>query len=126
MKRTALLTLILIYTLSCLGVSAEQYYCCGKLARTAFTIGDIGYKEVKTDKPDKCCKTTKQSYKVKDSHLSVKTDLSFDQSFAVVTPVFLVPGSPEQAEPVVLYAYDSQAPPVNRNPLYLLYANFRI
>ncbi|PTQ99738.1 hypothetical protein C8P68_102568 [Mucilaginibacter yixingensis] len=126
MKRTALLILTLLYTLSSLGMSVERFYCCGKLANTTYAIGDSGNKEVKAAKADNCCKTVKTTFKVKDNHFSAKTVLDFKNSVAVIAPVFFVPVAPERAESPVMNVYDSQAPPVHRNPLYLLYANFRI
>lgn len=126
MKRTALLILTLLYTLSSFGMSVERFYCCGKLAHTTYAIGDNGNQEAKAKKADNCCKTVKTTFKVKDNHFSTKTVLDFKNAVAVIVPVFFVPGPPEQAASPVLNVYDSQAPPVYRTRLYLLYANFRI
>lgn len=107
-------------------MSVERFYCCGKLAHTTYAIGDSGNKEVKTGKADNCCKTIKTMLKVRDNHFSAKTVLDFKNSVAVLTPFLFVPVSPKRAEAPEVNVYDSQAPPVHRNPLYLLHANFRI
>lgn len=124
MKRTALLILTLLYTLSSFGMSVERFYCCGKLAHTTYALGDNGNQVAK--KADNCCKTVKTTFKVKDNHFSAKTVLDFKNAVAVIVPVFFVPAPQERTDSPVLNVYDSQAPPVHRNPLYLLYANFRI
>lgn len=124
MKRTALLILTLLYTLSSFGMSVERFYCCGKLAHTTYALGDNGNQVAK--KADNCCKTVKTTFKVKDNHFSAKTVLDFKNAVAVIIPEFFVPAPQERTESPVLNIYDSQAPPVHRNPLYLLYANFRI
>lgn len=126
MKRTALLILTLLYTISCLGMSVERFYCCGKLARTTYIIGDTGGKEVKAGKDDKCCKTVKTTFKVKDNHFSAKTGPDFKNAVAVIVPVFFIPISYEGIESPAPDVYGRQACPVHRSPLYLLYLNFRI
>jgi hypothetical protein len=105
-------------------MSVERFYCCGKLAHTTYALGDNGNQVAK--KADNCCKTVKTTFKVKDNHFSAKTVLDFKNAVAVIVPVFFVPAPQERTDSPVLNVYDSQAPPVHRNPLYLLYANFRI
>lgn len=73
-----------------------------------------------------CCKTIKTNIKVKDNHFSAKTDLTLKNSFALITPVFFIPASLERITLKEVRTYNSQAPPVQRDPLYILYSNYRI
>ncbi len=73
-----------------------------------------------------CCKNVKTTFKVKDNHLSTRTVQSFKNTFAIATPVFFLPASSEIITLNALHAYNSQAPPSGQQPLYILYANYRI
>jgi hypothetical protein len=73
-----------------------------------------------------CCKTIKTNIKVKDNHLSTQSGVSLKNSFALIIPVFFVPASLEKITVKEVSAYNSQAPPVQRDPLYILYSNYRI
>jgi len=39
MKRTALLLVTAIYLISCMGMSVNRFYCCGKLASISYSLG---------------------------------------------------------------------------------------
>jgi hypothetical protein len=73
-----------------------------------------------------CCKTIKTNIKVKDNHISAPTGLSLKNSFALIIPVFFVPASLERITLKEVRVYNSQASPIERDPLYILYSNYRI
>lgn len=69
MKKTTLLLLICIYSLSTFGVSLKEFYCCGKLKSVTLTLQEYeNQKRNKGDDKSGCCKTKFQIYKVKDKH----------------------------------------------------------
>ncbi|MDN3583978.1 HYC_CC_PP family protein [Mucilaginibacter flavus] len=125
MKRIAVILLVIIYSASVYGVTINKFYCCGKLTDISVSANYVSKSDSKAVGSG-CCKTVKENFKVKDNHFSAKTDLTLKGSFALVTPVFSVPAAPERITLRAVSAYNSQAPPVGRDPLYILYANYRI
>src|SRR5712671_2111887 len=70
MKKTALLLLICIYSLSTFGVSLKEFYCCGKLKSVALTLREYEKQKCKSDDNSGCCKTKFQFYKINDKHFA--------------------------------------------------------
>jgi len=126
MKKFTVIVLVLIYVLTVTGVSAEHFYCCGKLARTTFALGDSGNTVNNHSKKDDCCKTTKQSFKVKDQHAGSKTlDLQTKAFVALqqaVTEFQPIAGCGQSTA-----AYKANAPPERKQiPVYILNCTYRI
>lgn len=63
MKKVVLIFLVVIYAFSTTGISLRGFYCCGKLASVKFTLAEYGKGN------GDCCKTTYQSYKIRDEHI---------------------------------------------------------
>ncbi|MBB6109961.1 HYC_CC_PP family protein [Mucilaginibacter lappiensis] len=126
MKRIAVILLLLIYTASVYGITIDKFYCCGKLASVSLSASSASKSDCKATSGSDCCKTVKANFKVKDNHVSAKTDLTLKNSFAVVIPVFSIPALAERITLKEVNGYNSQAPPVQRDPLYILYSNYRI
>ena len=63
MKKAALIFLVLVYAFSTTGISLRGFYCCGKLESVKFTLAEYGKGN------GDCCKTTYQSYKIRDEHI---------------------------------------------------------
>jgi hypothetical protein len=124
-KRIAVILLVIIYSASVYGITINKFYCCGKLASVSLSADHQSKSDSKAV-GSACCKTIKESFKVKDNHFSAKTDLTLKSSFALITPVFFIPASPERITLRAVSAYNSQAPPFRRDPLYILYSNYRI
>jgi len=124
-KKIAVILLTLIYSISVYGVTINKFYCCGKLADVSLTATSHSKMDSKAD-DNTCCKNIKTNIKVKDNHISAPTGLSFKNSFALIIPIFFVPASLEEITLKEVSAYNSQAPPIRRNPLYILYSNYRI
>ena len=126
MKRTALILLTAIYIVSCMGMSVNRFYCCGKLASVSYSLG-ANENGDKSAKKDNCCDHQKQSFKVKDSHFSVAS-FSLNHPLPAIIPSFnnLV------TEPVVSIltakiAYRGNAPPgLSDIPVYTLNCAYRI
>jgi hypothetical protein len=123
-KRISLIALVFIYLLSCAGVGAERFYCCGKLASVSFSYGAADHAGSQTSNK-KCCKTEKLSFKIKDNHIS-SAKLALAKVFAANTVVFswLPFQSPVQVAPV--QANQSNAPPGPDISLCILNCNYRI
>lgn len=127
MKKVTIILLTAIYLLSAIGVSASSFYCCGILKTTTFSIGAVHDNGQKVVKGDNCCKTTKQSFKVKDNHFS-------SDAFSLSVQFFpaIVETSTEfklNAEPfsVIHTAFNSHAPPLGEHtPIYTLNCTYRI
>jgi hypothetical protein len=124
-KKIAVILLTLIYSASVYGVTINKFYCCGKLADVSLSAASSCKMDSKAGNSD-CCKTIKTDIKVKDNHVSAKTDLTLKNSFTLITPVFFIPASAAGITLRKVSAYNSQAPPVQRDPLYILYSNYRI
>lgn len=128
MKRITVVLLTTIYLLSAIGVSASSFYCCGALKSTSFSIGGLQPQGSKaTAGADNCCKTTKQSFKVKDNHFG-------SGSFSLLTKFF-----PALHQPATIFvhntksfttvntAFNSHAPPFSQHePIYTLNCTYRI
>lgn len=126
MKRTALILLTAIYIISCVGMSVNRFYCCGKLASVTYRIG-AGEDGNKSAKKNKCCDHENQGFKVKDSHFS-GASLSLNQPLPVIIPSF----NRIAHEPVVgilpaKIVYKGNAPPGHSaTPVYTLNCAYRI
>ncbi|MFI5138071.1 MAG: hypothetical protein ACHQIM_09600 [Sphingobacteriales bacterium] len=126
MKRTALLLLTAIYLLSCLGIAADSYYCCGVLQSTS--VAESPKTGCKMNVPMKnCCKTKKQYFKVKDQHftspvfsLNINLFQKFihsNYSLALTWPCLTLSHA----------AFNSHGPPDWPNtPAYIQYCTYRI
>ncbi|OCX52532.1 hypothetical protein BEL04_13835 [Mucilaginibacter sp. PPCGB 2223] len=124
MKRASVIILILVYQLSCLGMVANRFYCCGKLAAVSLTLGSAEKSPVGKHK---CCKTEKVCLKIKDSHTPAAYTHYKDKD---VSPMALpaanlasviLPAAPANQVNLV-------RPPPGRqtNPIYILNCNYRI
>jgi len=125
-KRVAVILLLLIYTASVCGITITKFYCCGKLAGVSLSVSPALKSDHKAASGSDCCKIVKANFKVKDNHVSAKTGLSLKKSFALVDLVFFNPASLEKIALKELQGYNSEAPHVQRNPLYILYSSYRI
>ncbi len=127
MKKITIVLLTVVYLLSAIGVSASRFYCCGILKTTNLTIGVNHESEKITSIGDDCCKTTKQSFKVKDNHFGADaSSLSF-KSFPAVT--YIITPFELNAEPFtfIYTAFSKHAPPCGHDtPIYTLNCNYRI
>lgn len=70
MKKATLIILVIIYSLSVLGVGLKEFYCCGKLQSVSVTIlHSEGEKCGMDENNDDCCKTNVH-FKVADKHVA--------------------------------------------------------
>lgn len=127
MKRTALILLTAVYFISCMGMSVNRFYCCGKLTSTTFSYGASDNSGSKPGNKDKCCGHEKQSFKVKDSHFSTAS-ISLSHPLPAIIPSFISLAD----EPVVSFLhtkilYKGNAPPGHSDiPVYTLNCAYRI
>src|SRR5687768_10952870 len=82
MKRSALISLLLIYSISSFGIGTRQFYCCGKLTTTELTF----VTEKTSSEGNNCCRTIFQSFIVKDSHVSADQVTLTTKHFTEVEP----------------------------------------
>jgi hypothetical protein len=125
-KRITIALLTAVYLLSAVGVSATSFYCCGILKTTSLSIG-ADHESDKIIKGDNCCKTTKQSFKVKDNHFGSDA-LSHSVKFFPALMETTIP-SELNSEPFVAShnAFNSHAPPFGQHtPIYTLNCTYRI
>ena len=126
MKRTALILLTAIYLISCVGMSVNRFYCCGNLTSTTFSYGASDNSSQSGNK-NKCCGHEKQSFKVKDSHVTTAS-ISLDHPLPVIALSFISMVN----EPVVStlhtqIVYKGNAPPGHSDiPAYTLNCTYRI
>jgi hypothetical protein len=128
MKKSSIIILILIYSISISGVGLKEFYCCGKLR--SVTIALTGNKEEKCnngDNKDGCCKSKYQLLKVNDKHLAsfysvlpFKNNIEFLSSFILFQPIIF-----STCQKAVIEG--SPSPPVHSGvPIYLSNCVFRI
>lgn len=127
MKRTALILLMAIYLLSCVGMGINRSYCCGKLAAVTLIYGAPDNTKKETGKDNNCCRNEKQSFKVNDSHFSAA-------SFSLKHPIAaLLPSFGNHQNELIVYqlhtetVYKGNAPPRHPDiPVYTLNCAYRI
>jgi len=126
MKRIALILLTAIYIVSCMGMSVNRFYCCGKLASVSYSLGATENGN-KSAKKDKCCDHEKQSFKVKDSHFSAAS-LSLNRPLPVIIPSFIsLVNEPVAGILPAKIVYKGNAPPGHSDiPVYTLNCAYRI
>ena len=126
MKRNALVLLTAFYILSCMGMSVNRSYCCGKLTSVSFSYG-AGDNTTKSGNKDKCCGHEKQSFKVKDSHFSGAA-ISLNHPLPAIMPSFNIAANESLVG--VLHTkivYKGNAPPGHSDiPVYTLNCAYRI
>lgn len=125
MKRSVLFLLTAIYIVSCMGMSVNRFYCCGKLTSTTFSYGAADNSQ--SGSKDKCCGHEKQSFKVKDSHFSA-TSISLNHPVPAILPSFI--SLANEAVAGILHTkivYKGNAPPGHSDiPVYTLNCAYRI
>lgn len=128
MKKFALILLICSYSLSTVGFSLKEFYCCGKFKSVAVALApDTKQKCSKGDEKSGCCKTKYQYFKVKDNHLAsahVATPLNCFSELHTIVPSY-------QSISFVTLEIDvingNHAPPLHTGvPIYLSNCVFRI
>jgi hypothetical protein len=127
MKRSALIFMTTIYLLSIVGMGVNRFYCCGKLASVTLIYGSEDNTGKEAGKKDNCCKNEKQSFKVKDTHVSA-TSFAFIAPSPAILPAFSNWNlfAVFQERPLTI-AYQSNAPPGNPDtPIYTLNCTYRI
>lgn len=127
MKKIVLILLICIYSLSTLGVSLKEFYCCGKLKSVTVALADDGKDKCgKGDNKGGCCKTKYQFFKVSDKHLTtskITTPLKFYADIVSFNPISQSIFLPQQA--VIING--SHAPPLHRGvPAYISNCVFKV
>ena len=127
MKRTALILLTAIYFISCMGMSVNRSYCCGKLMSVSSSFGAGDNSNSTSGKKDKCCGHEKQSFKVKDSHFSAAS-FSLAHPLPAIIPSFIsVADEPVVSTLHTKIVYKGNAPPGHSDiPVYTLNCAYRI
>lgn len=71
MKRVTAICLLLLYSLTLVGLGVKQFYCCGKLKEVSVGLASATKHECDMEKVHKgCCETAFKTLKVEDSHFS--------------------------------------------------------
>ena len=128
MKKFALILLICIYSLSTVGFSLKEFYCCGKLKSVTVALAqDTKQKCSKGDEKSGCCKTKYQYFKVKDNHRAsahVATALNSFSELHTITPSYQSISIATQEIDVI---NGNHAPPLYTGvPTYISNCVFRI
>ncbi|WPU94682.1 hypothetical protein SNE25_04000 [Mucilaginibacter sabulilitoris] len=128
MKKIAVVIITVVYLLSAIGVSASRFYCCGVLKSTTLSLGESHNQAGKyASVPDNCCKTDKQSFKVKDNHMGSDGFSQLAKQFPALHHYLPVYNLSITEKTVVSYAYQSHAPPLGKDtPIYLINCTYRI
>jgi hypothetical protein len=126
MKRTVFILLAAIYFISCVGMSVNRSYCCGKLISVSFSYGADNNNSQSGTK-DKCCGHEKQSFKINDSHFSTAS-LSLSHPSPVIIPSFIIVTNESVVSILrTKIVYKGNAPPGHSDiPAYTLNCAYRI
>lgn len=130
LKQKIAIFFTVLYTTSVMGIALSLHFCAGKLDNVkVFETSNscsVCAKSVSTEKTDDCCKTSKVSLTVKDSH-QLQAKVSLPKFFASVLfvrspAIFVV----EQAFVSSLTFISNKAPPLSAKiALHLFNCNFR-
>jgi hypothetical protein len=128
MKKAGLILLICIYSLATMSFSIKQFYCCGKLKSTTFSlIQSEKQKCGKGNEKSGCCDNKYQFFKVKDSYINadaVSCPIKYFADLHVYTPSFHDICFVSQ-KPAI--AYKGNPPPLQTDvPIYICNCVFRI
>ena len=121
MKKAAVIFFVFIYAFSTTGVSLEGFYCCGKLKSVKLRLaGDL-------NSSDGCCKTTYQSFKIKDTHIAAEQvaapSLTYTHVYFYIADIKI----PSLASAHALDRSNDHAPPLHNGiPLYISDCIYRI
>jgi len=112
--------------LSCIGIAINSFYCCGKLKFVSLRIGAIE-SSAKHGSKDNCCKHNRQSFKVKDSHISSNFfTFNYVAPVAILSPQFFDNEPADHYQHAGLF-YNTHAPPgLTYVSLYKFICNYRI
>ncbi len=116
MKKITVIFLLIIYSLSVVGLGVRQFYCCGKLKSTTVTfVQEVKVKCSSSNAMKDCCKTKYKSFKVKDSNFGTDGIAGFVKHFTslhLITPI--VYQIPLSGQPVIV-AIENHSPPINNS-----------
>jgi hypothetical protein len=109
------------------GIGINRFYCCGKLASVTLTYSGFDNTNKETAKKDNCCKNEKQSFKIKDNHVSAGS-FSFNQPIPAIIPSFISLNTEKTVKLLQTnIAYKGNAPPgCSAIPAYTLNCSYRI
>jgi hypothetical protein len=127
-KRTALISLTVVYLLSIFGITVSSFYCCGKLEFTNVTFAGAKKPDSKiiTGLPG-CCKTKKQIIKVKDQHFGSQAFSLNASLFHTIIPAYLTLDLSSRGFKPDYTAFIGHAPPDwPKAPAYILNCAYRI
>ncbi|PWT99897.1 MAG: hypothetical protein C5B52_09855 [Bacteroidetes bacterium] len=123
MKKIGIISLLCIYSLSVIGISFKEFYCCGKLKSFSVSISHRSDAK-KTDRG--CCQTIFKSFKIKDDHVGSNEVKPPAKDFAYVLPnlTFFQVILPNRASAIVLHIADP--PNLRITPIYIVNCVYRI
>lgn len=128
MKKAVLILLICIYSLSTVGFSLKEFYCCGSLKSVSVAlVQDAKQNCGKGNEKNGCCANKYHFYKVKDNHFAgddVSIPVKHFTELSLFTPLFQQISFASQQ---VISANKSNAPPLHHGvPVYIFNCVFRI
>ncbi len=127
MKKVLLIFLTCIYTFATMGCSLKQFYCCGKLKSTSFTLGTNLNEKCKIGSEKGCCENKYEFFKVKDNHISAEiVNVPFLYSTDIPEYTSIISNYSFFPQPVSIN-YRSHSPPLSIGvAVYLFNCVFRI
>ena len=128
MKRTAIIFVILVYLVSCLGIAVNKFYCCGKLKTVSLSAtASNSENEIPSAKKTTCCNHTSQTFKVKDQHIASGVILTHSAPFVTLLKNYSSVVDVQSLSIKEISAIFYNAPPtLSGTNIYSLYCNYRI
>ncbi|SFW78000.1 HYC_CC_PP family protein [Chitinophaga sancti] len=128
MKRVTAICLLLLYSLTLVGLGVKQFYCCGKLKEVSLGLASAAEHHCDMDKQHKgCCETAFKTLKVEDSHFSA-TDVNIPATFFFTLANLQL--NNWHIEPVLdqpfHFNYGNGPPLYNSTPIYILNCIYRV
>lgn len=128
MKRVTAISLLLLYSLTLVGLGVKQFYCCGKLMETSLGLATGHTHHCKMDEEKKgCCETAFKTLKVEDSHFSADHVAVPDTFFFTLVGIQLPAWGIEPLIERPYHIYYGNGPPLYSSiPTYMLNCIYRI
>ena len=123
-KKFAVISLLLVYTLSIFGLSVRQFFCCGKLKFETLSL--VVNEKHRAEPDNNCCQTNYKTFKVNDAHYASDISGDFTKHFSYSDIHF-----PFDDRWVVFtrqkrFIHNSNSPPGKNIPLYIFNCVYRI
>ena len=130
-KKTCAFILAVLYFNFSVGATLHQHYCMGELVGTSLfdmrddECGKCGMKK-HTEASKNCCKDVSIVIKVGDSHTFSQPVYDIHSFTYILPDIYFVTADLSIPKGKTENSYRAHSPPLQKNPLFIQFGNFRI